>query len=177
VGCFVAGYCLFMPVEHVDAAADLAAESLRHVEQSLERQRRLVESRFGPVIIAEHGSRDCALGSACCTHLHLHLIPVPDRDAVTAAYELAGGHGRPLTSLADLPAAVEGPYLYLSPRPGEHLLWPADRRFPRQFVRRVTADLHGAADRYDWRDHPFADIQRETLVRLRAATRLAAGIQ
>lgn len=177
VGCFVPGYCLFMPIEHVDAAADLTPGSLQRVERSLERQRRLVESQFGPVIVAEHGSRDCMLGAACCTHLHLHLIPVPDTDAVTAAYEGAGGPGRRLAALPDLPAAAHGPYLYLSPRPGQHLLWPADHRFPRQFVRRVTAGLHGAADRYDWRDHPFTAVQRSTLVQLRAVTRAGAGIQ
>jgi hypothetical protein len=75
------------------------------------------------VIIAEHGPRGCELGAGCCSHAHLHLIPVPDPGAVTAAYRATGGPGHRLESLAALPGAVEGPCLHLSPQPGEHLLW------------------------------------------------------
>jgi diadenosine tetraphosphate (Ap4A) HIT family hydrolase len=175
VGCFTPGYCLLMPTEHVDAAADLSPAVLADVEVAVEDLRSLIESAFGPTIVAEHGSRDCELGAGCCTHCHLHLIPVPDAAAVTAAYRRTGGDGTPLGGLADLTAAVEGPYLYLSARAGEHLLWPADSRFARQYVRRVCAQLHGVAGRYDWRDHPFAGNQRLTLDVLRAVTRPQAA--
>jgi diadenosine tetraphosphate (Ap4A) HIT family hydrolase len=169
LGCFVPGYCLFMPVDHVDAAADLHAGDLARLDFAVEEMRARVESEFGPTIVAEHGSRDCQLGAGCCTHCHLHLIPVPDPYAVVDAYEEIGGPGRILSDLPDLPGATGGPYLLLSPRPGQHLVWPADRRFPRQHVRRVCARLHGVADRYDWRDHPFRGNQAMTADILRAA--------
>jgi diadenosine tetraphosphate (Ap4A) HIT family hydrolase len=162
VGCFTPGYCLFMPLNHIDAAADLQPTELARVEATVEQMRARIEPTFGPTILAEHGSRDCQLGAGCCTHCHLHLIPVPDPDAVTDAYLTTGGTGKALRGLADLPTAAAGPYLYLSPRPGEHLLWPADTRFARQYVRRVCARLHGLASRYDWRDHPFGHNQRLT---------------
>jgi diadenosine tetraphosphate (Ap4A) HIT family hydrolase len=175
VGSFTPGYCLFMPIDHVDAAADLDPAALVDVEAAVEDHRSLVESMFGPTIVAEHGSRDCELGAGCCTHCHLHIIPVPDTAAVTAAYQYTGGDGVVLGGLSDLPAAAEGPYLYLSARRGEHMLWPADNRFARQYVRRVCARLHGLAGQYDWRDHPFAGNQRTTLDVLRGATRRPAA--
>lgn len=164
IGCFTAGYCLFMPIEHVDAVAELPTSQLHEVEVATGRMRSLLEQVYGPTIVAEHGARGCDLGAACCTHAHLHLIPVPDADAVTATYRATGGDGVSLETLSDLPTA--GAYVYLSPRSGEHLAWPA-ARFARQFVRRACASLHGLGAYYDWRDYPFADIQQATLHQLR----------
>jgi hypothetical protein len=104
----------------------------------------------------------------------MHLIPVPDVDAVAAAYRATGGPGRCLKGLADLSTFVDGPYLYLSPRPGEHLLWSA-ARFSRQYVRRVCAAQHGVEDRFDWRDHPFDDNQALTVAMLRHDVRPTAA--
>lgn len=168
VGCFTPGYCLFMPVDHIDAAADAAPDELAGISLAVEEMRTLIGGVFGPVIIAEHGPRGCELGAGCCSHAHLHLIPVPDVDAVTAAYRATGGSGRRIDRLADLPCLVQGPYLYLSPRPGEHLLW-ASAGFARQYVRRVCAAQHGMPDRFDWRDHPFKDNQALTVTMLRTA--------
>lgn len=167
IGCFTPGYCLLMPLEHVDAAADLPHAELAKLETIAEEARESVEGAFGPTILAEHGSRDCQLGASCCTHCHLHLIPVPDPAAVTAAYRASGGTGVALRGLADLPDAADGPYIYLSPRRREHLLWPADHRFARQYVRRVCAQQHGIPGQYDWRDHPFNQNQHLTADRLR----------
>jgi diadenosine tetraphosphate (Ap4A) HIT family hydrolase len=174
VGCFTPGYCLFMPLDHIDAAADATPGELAHVGAAAEKMRALISSVFGPVIIAEHGPRDCELGAGCCTHAHLHLIPVPDPSAVIAAYRATGGPGHRMDSLADLPGVVEGPYLYLSPQPGEHLVWPSPG-FARQYVRRVCAGLHGAGDRFDWRDHSFDGNQALTVTMLRAAVRPRAA--
>ncbi len=173
VGCFTPGYCLFMPRKHIDAVADASAGELPQVEAAMEETRARVEALFGPTIVAEHGSRDCRLGSACCTHAHLHLIPMPDPYAVSNGYEIAGGAGIELGGLVDLPHAASGPYLYLSTRPGEHRLWLADARFPRQFVRRLCARLLGRADQFDWREHHFHENQQLTADQL-AHARAAA---
>jgi diadenosine tetraphosphate (Ap4A) HIT family hydrolase len=174
VGCFTPGYCLFMPLDHIYAAADAAPGELARVGAAVEDMRALISSVFGPVIIAEHGPRGCELGAGCCSHAHLHLIPVSDPGAVTAAYQATGGPGRHLENLAGLVGAVKGPYLYLSPRPGEHLLWHS-AGFARQYVRRICAAQHGMPDQFDWRDHPFEDNQALTVTRLRAATRPRAA--
>ena len=144
VGCFTPGYCLFMPLAHRRGRRRAARRTDSRVGEAVEDMRALISSVFGPVIIAEHGPRGCELGASCCSHAHLHLIPVPDVDAVTAAYRATGGPAAVWTDLAGLPASVDGPYLYLSPRPGEHLLWPS-AGFARQYVRRVCAAQHGVA--------------------------------
>jgi diadenosine tetraphosphate (Ap4A) HIT family hydrolase len=167
VGAFTPGYCLFMPVDHVDALADLTPAGLERVAEDVERMRAVVRNRYGPVIVAEHGPRDCELGASCCSHCHLHLIPVPDPEPITAAYEETGGSGMRLSSIVDLPAAANGSYLYLSPKPGEHLLWPS-AGFARQFVRRVCAAQLGVGDQFDWRDHPFTANHDRTFAELRA---------
>jgi diadenosine tetraphosphate (Ap4A) HIT family hydrolase len=166
VGCFVPGYCLFMPIRHLEATADASPHELGTVLDAAEDMRGAITSLFGPTIIAEHGARGCQLGASCCSHAHLHLIPVPDPNGVAAAYHSTGGSGHTLRGLADLPQAVDGPYLYLSPWPGEHLLWSA-RGFARQYVRRVCAALHGIGEYFDWRDYPFADNQNHTINALR----------
>lgn len=172
IGSLTPGYCLFMPLQHLDAAADITAAGLARVAEEAEEMRTLIQARYGPVILAEHGPRDCELGASCCSHCHLHLIPVPDPDAIAAAYEKTGGPGRCLSSLADLPSAADGSYVYLSPRPGEHYYWPS-AGFPRQFVRRVCADQLGIGEFYDWRDHPFTAHSEHTFAALSADLRLA----
>ncbi|MYS23402.1 Diadenosine tetraphosphate (Ap4A) hydrolase [Streptomyces sp. DvalAA-14] len=171
-GAFTPGYCLFMPIEHLDAAADVTPAGLERVATESEEMRTLIQARYGPVILAEHGPRDCELGASCCSHCHLHLIPVPDPDAITAAYTKTGGPGRRLTSVTDLPTVVEGSYLFLSPRPGEHYYWPS-AGFARQFVRRVCADELGIGEYFDWRDHPFTANRERTFAELFADLHLA----
>jgi diadenosine tetraphosphate (Ap4A) HIT family hydrolase len=175
IGALTPGYCLFMPVEHLDAVADVAPDDLTGVAMETERMRTLIQTHYGPVILAEHGPRDCELGASCCSHCHLHLIPVHDPDKITAAYEKTGGPGLRLNSMVNLPAAAEGSYLYLSPRPGEHYYWPS-AGFARQFVRRVCADQLGIGDRFDWRDYPFAANRERTLAELSAALRFADAV-
>lgn len=174
VGCFTPGYCLLMPLVHIDAVADAPASELALVGEVVENMRMTIGSAFGTVLVAEHGPRGCELGAGCCSHAHLHLIPVPDVDEVTAAYVATGGPGRRLHDLAHLPGAVDSPYLYLSPRPGEHLLWPS-AGFARQYVRRVCAAQYGVGDKYDWRDHPFDENQALTVTALRANIRSQAA--
>jgi diadenosine tetraphosphate (Ap4A) HIT family hydrolase len=166
VGCFTPGYCLFMPVRHIDAAADAPAAELATIQGALEDMRTVITSVFGPTIIAEHGPRGCQLGASCCSHAHFHLIPVPDPDAVTSLYRGTGGAELSIRGIDGLVTANDGPYLYLSPRPGTHLIWSADA-FARQYVRRVCAFLHGIGEQFDWRDHPFTDNQGITIDTLR----------
>ena len=167
LGCFVAGYCLLMPIDHLQAVADLPAGQLHALEARIERLRSHLAGQFGAAIVAEHGPGACDLGASCCTHAHLHLIPIGAAGAITDAYQQTGGAPEVLDELAGLRGLAGSPYLYLSPRPGMHLAWPA-AGFPRQFVRRVCAGILGMPDRYDWRDYAFEHTMRATLTRLRA---------
>jgi diadenosine tetraphosphate (Ap4A) HIT family hydrolase len=168
LGCFVAGYCLLMPVDHREAVAELSEAALAHVQSLLDRVRPLITGVYGPVVVAEHGPGRCDLGASCCSHAHLHCIPIGHlSDAVVAAYERLGGPPIVLRDLTELSTFAGRPYLYLSPTAQTHLVWHA-AGFPRQFARRVCADLLGLGDRYDWRDYPFVEVMGQTLVRLRA---------
>ncbi|MFI8991569.1 HIT family protein [Streptomyces antimycoticus] len=174
IGALTPGYCLFMPREHVDAAADLSPARLAGIATEAEQMRTVIQARYGPVILAEHGPRGCELGASCCSHCHLHLIPVPDPDAVLTAYEKTGGPGHRIASLTELPTVTNGSYLYLSPRPGQHYHWHS-AGFARQFVRRVCADQLGLGEYFDWRDHPFTANRDRTLTELSADLRSAAA--
>ena len=171
MGCFTAGYCLLMPIGHIEAVAELPRAELMWTQQLVERIRRLVAASYAPTIVAEHGPGRCDLGASCCSHAHLHVIPVGcHASAVLAAYERVGGSPTILQDLTELPTVAGEPYLYLSLRSDSHLLWRATG-FPRQFVRRICADLLGFRDQFDWRDHTFPRQMEKTLTSLRAAVR------
>ena len=166
IGCFTPGYSLLMPRHHIDAVADATSPEVTKLQKSVEDIRAVITSEFGPTIVAEHGPRGCQLGASCCSHAHLHFIPVPDPHAVNCAYQATGGPGRAISGLHDLVLVDHVPYVYLSPWPGTHLFWPADG-FARQYVRRVCASLLGIGQHFDWRDHAFADNQDLTFRTLR----------
>jgi diadenosine tetraphosphate (Ap4A) HIT family hydrolase len=169
VGCFIPGYCLLMPIRHVEAIAELPRAELNWMDAFLTRMRRLIEDRFGPAIVAEHGPGRCDVGASCCSHAHLHLIPMGSHVAsVIAAYERTGGPPTILPDLSALSNRAGEPYLYLSPGTQMHLVWHA-AGFPRQFVRRVCASALGIGAQYDWRDHPFLPQMRQTLASLQSA--------
>lgn len=161
IGCFAQGYLLYMPHEHTFAFADLDGAELRECEQDIDGLRSALADRYGPVIVAEHGPRKCDLGAGCCDHAHIHLIPVPTPDRVVKEYVEIGGPTEPYRTLAECLASVDEAYVYVSPAPAEHYIWPATA-FPRQWVRRVCADIHARASQWDWRDHPFDPERRRT---------------
>jgi hypothetical protein len=73
-----------MPLGHIDAVADATPAELALAGETVENMRTLISGAFGPVIVAEHGPRGCELGAGCCSHAHLHMIPVPDVDQVAS---------------------------------------------------------------------------------------------
>lgn len=161
IGCLTQGYVLYMPHEHTLAFADLDGAELRECEQDIDGLRSILADQYGPMIAAEHGPRECDLGAGCCEHAHMHLIPVPAPDRVVKEYVKIGGPTEPVRALAECLASVDQAYVYVSPAPAEHYIWPATA-FPRQWVRRVCADIHGRASQWDWRDHPFDPERRRT---------------
>lgn len=167
VGCFIPGYCLLVPRTHTLSFAELFACGSGRVDALL-RARLLVTAQFGPVIVAEHGSSACNLGAGCCAHAHVHMIPCQEPKRVAIAHEAVGGSPTRLDSVSALSTYAGQSYLYLSTEPGTTLVWTSGA-FPRQFVRRVCAELIGQGNNYDWRDHPFTDNMNWTIAALRSA--------
>jgi diadenosine tetraphosphate (Ap4A) HIT family hydrolase len=52
VGCFTPGYCLFMPLDHIDAVADAPPSELTLIGDAVENMRMLIGSAFGTVLVA-----------------------------------------------------------------------------------------------------------------------------
>jgi diadenosine tetraphosphate (Ap4A) HIT family hydrolase len=173
-GCFVAGYSLLLPMDHLISFGSAAVGDLAGAERAVERLRSLVASAFGPAIVAEHGASVCDMGASCCDHAHLHVIPVPSVEAVGAIYVAQFGSPQRLGALRDLKRFADAPYLYLSPKAGEHFVW-TNGRFPRQFVRRVCAQLHGIPAKFDWRLFPFEGNMVATCRALRDRLRESAA--
>lgn len=170
-GCFVQGYCLFMPRAHYRSLASLptAADELCEGLAQLEAQRARIRERFGTVILAEHGIGIAGdLGAGCCDHAHVHMIPLPSmQEPLLGAYVEIGGDPIQLERPLDLAEYRETSYLSLSLVPGQWLVWPDARPFSSQFVRRQAARLLGMPEHFDWRRHPFAenmDLTRRALL-------------
>lgn len=174
IGCLTEGYLLYMPHEHTLAFADFDEDSLASCSADIEELRSALHERYGPVIVAEHGPRGCDLGAGCCDHAHMHLIPVPDPVRVMAEYTRVGGARPNHDSLAGCLGAVDEAYVYVSPAAGMHYVWPA-RGFPRQWVRRVCAAIHGRGCEWDWRDYPLEDEFRRTYNALAGQVTLASA--
>ena len=155
-GCFIRGYCLLLPIEHELSLGTLAAEDLQTAAVTLDWIRSIIERRFGPTIVAEHGATVCDAGAACCDHAHLHIVPAGDTSEVERAYRRVGGEPLVLSGVEELARFRGAAYVYLSPGAKRHLVWAA-RNFPRQFVRRVTSRVVGKGEYYDWRVHSFEE--------------------
>jgi diadenosine tetraphosphate (Ap4A) HIT family hydrolase len=151
VGCLRPGYCLFMPYEHTKSFASLAVNEIKQAFALVETHRQNLESIFGETIIAEHGSGGYAQkGASCCDHAHLHLIPMPNQiEAVYEIYEAVGGKPMEIKTVDELAKLKNQPYMLLSLQPGDN--------FSRQFIRQVVAKLIGIENKYDWREHRFAE--------------------
>ena len=165
LGCFVPGYCLLMPRDHRYSFGELSYEGRLRAAEVLELARTAITDKFGPTIVAEHGSTVCDAGAGCCDHAHLHIIPCgPNR--VCAAYKQVGGRPRNIEKFQDLNRASGTPYIYLSPLPNIHWLWePAG--FESQFVRKAVARELGIGDYYDWRRFKFEENISRTYSSLR----------
>lgn len=168
-GCFVPGYSLLCPIDHFRSVAAIPLNILESVELLIEDLRDKISTEFQlPVIVAEHGPglKFHDRGASCCDHAHVHFIPVPDADSVKTRFLSDAGMATVLTCVADLRGYQDNSYVYLSQKKGQHMVWSAGV-LPRQYVRRVCADLIGKSDYYDWRLFPFLENLSETRDRMR----------
>lgn len=168
IGCFSPGYCLLLPRNHHRSFASMPIRDLRHANLVVEQLRAIISEEFGSdTIIAEHGPGNSPYdrGAACCEHAHLHLTPIANMNELVFRYRRDGGNPVSLVDYAEISAFSGNSYMYLSPAPESRLIWPATG-FARQYVRRVSAEIAGVGDYFDWRFYQFRDKMRETMIRL-----------
>jgi len=153
VGCLTPGYCLFMPRKHVYSFAEINSNDGKEVIYYLEKFRSEISNIFGPAIIVEHGSAYCDKGAGCCSHAHMHIIPVRS-DKVIDEFEKIGAEAQVLLKYEELNRYSGSPYVFLSPASHLYLVYRADR-FYSQFIRIVVSRILGFEWLYNWRKFPF----------------------
>lgn len=169
LGHFTPGYLLMVPIAHHNAIANCSGKEIAAAAEHVGRIRNVLSRRYGPVVVAEHGSGGvCNRGAACCDHAHLHFIPFTNFEStrkVKGEYIQRDPEFTLVRSLHDLRAFAGKPYLYISTAPDEHLVWVLEKHnqhfFPRQFVRQVCASVLGTPH-WDWRDAPLIDEMMAT---------------
>jgi diadenosine tetraphosphate (Ap4A) HIT family hydrolase len=143
-----------------EVISDHADEVVLFRERVLERYARV----FGAPVVLEHGSFAGMDGSACITHAHWHVLPLPltevdriiKRDGLPAS-ELA--HVRELETLT----GKAKPYFYCADD-SRHLVYAATLRVPRQYLRSVAGRLLGISDpEWDYAVVVRKDLLRRTL--------------
>jgi len=170
LGCFVVGYSLIVPKEHLTSFAAQSPEQLRATEAFLESIRAKSEELFGPTIVAEHGTgAPEEPTAACCDHAHLHIVPTRQFDQVLDYYQRTGGPGVAIDDLTALSAYEGNSYLTLSRSAGDWRVWPGASRFPRQCIRRAIANAEGNGELFDWRGYPHHDNMAITATMYRYA--------
>jgi hypothetical protein len=109
------------------------------------------------IIIAEHGAiitKEIS-NPACVYHLHMHLFPIENNwNELLAQFRSC----REINSLMDITwFAKEGkPYIFLWFPDGTMLIQDATN-MPKQFIRRVVANMVGKECEWDWVEHPNMD--------------------
>ena len=154
IGCLTPGYCLLMPIKHYNSFAELPERELFESFALLEKARSQISEDFGTPIIAEHGSGGiCDKGASCCSHAHMHLIPVKP-EPVIDAYKKIGGDPFRISNIKELKEQEGSSYMFLSPSPNLYLVWYA-AKFVSQFVRRVSSNVLGFEYLFNWKKYPF----------------------
>lgn len=120
-----------------------------HAEEVVAALKQIVppyQASFGKPVFLEHGSTMRMEGSACVTHAHLHLLPLPFEE-VSALMVRDGLVSATLGCLTDLERFGHGdrPYFYCGDAT-EHQVYAAVQARPRQYLRSVAGRLLGIAD-------------------------------
>jgi diadenosine tetraphosphate (Ap4A) HIT family hydrolase len=166
IGPLAAGHVLVVPRRHALGILRLPQAALAECDELVAECVRRTRSLYpGPVVLFEHGSADRGNGAsgACVEHAHLHLLPgpielvsrvrarMPRWPEVRQFAEAAGAGGRAylLVGSANPTTAFSVHYN------------PA--AVPSQYFRQHYAILTGAADSWDWRKAPGADLFRRTI--------------
>ncbi|MEV3921164.1 HIT family protein [Actinomadura coerulea] len=140
------GHLLLVPNAHYVSFGALMCDHAEEVAAALKQIIPPYAATFGEPVFLEHGSTMRMDGSACVTHAHIHLLPLPFKEV----NELILRDGLAPTALGDI-ADLEQfghddlPYFYCGDA-AEHQVYAAVRTKPRQYLRSVAGRLLGIAD-------------------------------
>lgn len=166
----VEGHLLLVPKRHFNnfglcaLEPTLASELSDFREISLE----LVQARYGPVTILEHGSSPYMGPTACVTHAHWHLVPNAER--ILRVFEHDELVGSDLDSWTDLALVGDrdAPYIYCR-TPSIERFYDKNLSKRHQYLRVALAETFDIDEPlWDWGLHTFTDHLRSTVKALTA---------
>ncbi|MFG2091890.1 HIT family protein [Spirillospora sp. NPDC048824] len=140
------GHLLLIPTAHYVSFGAVMCDHAEDVATALKRIIPLYTASFGDPVFLEHGSTMGMEGSACVTHAHIHLLPLPFRQ-VNALMARDGLVSTTLGGLADLEqfGYDDRPYFYCGDT-AEHQVYAAVQARPRQYLRSVAGRILGIPD-------------------------------
>lgn len=140
------GHLLLVPNAHYVSFGALMCD---HTEETATALKHIIPpytASFGEPVFLEHGSTMRMDGSACVTHAHIHLLPLPFRE-VNGLILRDGLMPTTLGGIADLEQFGHDdlPYFYCGDA-AEHKVYAAGQSKPRQYLRSVAGRLLGLTD-------------------------------
>lgn len=145
------GYLLIVSRDHYAATSSLEAAQIDVLERLKDEVRDVVSSRFGPVIVFEHGPGASRSGAgSCIDHLHLH-VQASETDLIGM---IRGRRDVELISrLHDLQRYRGTSYLFLEDQEGQMHVGAAGN-VGGQYVRRLLYEAGGRPDEWDYLTFP-----------------------
>jgi diadenosine tetraphosphate (Ap4A) HIT family hydrolase len=145
------GHLLLVSNHHFYSFAEVCREYSEEVLGTVARVLELYSSAFGEPVILEHGSFAGMVGSACISHAHWHILPIP-AELVVTRMDADGLDHVDLEGLSGLAFATgeQIPYFYVASAE-YHRLYGIGRRMQQQYLRAVAGRILGIPDpQWDW---------------------------
>jgi ATP adenylyltransferase len=162
-GALVAGWLLVVSREHVLCTGALHDQRrMSSLRSAIDVAKELVETRFGPATIFEHGPVMHGTPVGCgVDHLHIHVAPLPT-SIRACAQELYPTTWNRIGAWDQLTAVHTAGVPYIAVQePGDALYWAVAPSNVRQPLRRAAARAVGVEEQFDYNVHP----QRENVIR------------
>jgi len=159
-GALVPGWLLVISKQHFLCTGSLQRSAYTGLIEAVGIAQSLVERRFGPATVFEHGPTRSGTPLGCgIDHLHIHVVPLAF-SLSAAMTELFGSKWVDVPQIADLRRLHQSGVGYAVVRePGtgwRRCLPPPNTRQP---LRRAVAQMIGMPDRFDYRiDHFLPNV-------------------
>jgi diadenosine tetraphosphate (Ap4A) HIT family hydrolase len=170
IGAMVPGWVMVLPKVHALSIARVPHEQREELKLLINRTRTVVEKRFGPATLFEHGASAAGSLTGCgVDHAHLHIVPLHfslislalNDEAASWVRKTHGPHG-----IKD----AQSDYLLISEDSSTcvvgHLRQPQS-----QYFRRLIANAVGTPGQYNYRTYLFLNNVRQTVEGISEAVR------
>ncbi len=168
LGSIVDGWVLVVPRQHFISMGALPADLALELVEFRNHVVTQLETAYSDICAFEHGPCGPGRPVGCgVDHAHLHLVPLRFDLANAAISFLPEGVKWANASLDDCREAFEKrlDYLFVEQPIGRGKIAIASK-FGSQVLRRAIASASGAADKFDWRQHPNPQNIEKTISNL-----------